>query len=68
MLIPGTTQLTQKDILYRLQASRAKCVVASEAAAPAVDAVVDACENLHSKLLVSENPREGWGDLKEMMK
>ncbi|XP_036134630.1 acyl-coenzyme A synthetase ACSM3, mitochondrial [Molossus molossus] len=68
VLIPGTTQLTQKDILYRLQASQAKCIIASEAVALAADAVVAKCENLRSKLIVSENPRDGWGHLKEMMK
>ncbi|XP_059547996.1 acyl-coenzyme A synthetase ACSM3, mitochondrial isoform X4 [Myotis daubentonii] len=68
VFIPGTTQLTQNDILYRLQSSKAKCIVAHDAVAPAVDAVASQCENLRSKLIVSQNPREGWGDLKEMMK
>ncbi|XP_014652692.1 PREDICTED: acyl-coenzyme A synthetase ACSM3, mitochondrial isoform X2 [Ceratotherium simum simum] len=68
VLIPGTTQLTQKDILYRLQSSKAKCIITNEVLAPAVDAVASKCENLHSKLIVSQNPREGWENLKEMMK
>uniref|UniRef100_G1PSZ6 medium-chain acyl-CoA ligase n=1 Tax=Myotis lucifugus TaxID=59463 RepID=G1PSZ6_MYOLU len=68
VFIPGTTQLTQNDILYRLQSSKAKCIVTHDAVAPAVDAVASQCENLRSKLIVSQNPREGWGDLKEMMK
>ncbi|XP_076797891.1 acyl-coenzyme A synthetase ACSM3, mitochondrial isoform X3 [Arvicanthis niloticus] len=68
VLIPGTTQLTQKDILYRLQSSKAKCIITDDALAPAVDTVAAKCENLHSKLLVSQHSREGWGNLKEMMK
>ncbi|KAG3259436.1 acyl-coenzyme A synthetase ACSM3, mitochondrial isoform X1 [Ictidomys tridecemlineatus] len=68
VLIPGTTQLTQKDLLYRLQTSKAKCIITDDSLAPAVDAVAPTCENLHFKLLVSQNSREGWGDLKEMMK
>uniref|UniRef100_G3QYL2 medium-chain acyl-CoA ligase n=1 Tax=Gorilla gorilla gorilla TaxID=9595 RepID=G3QYL2_GORGO len=68
VLIPGTTQLTQKDILYRLQSSKANCIITNDVLAPAVDAVASKCENLHSKLIVSENSREGWGNLKEMMK
>uniref|UniRef100_A0A8C4M5I5 medium-chain acyl-CoA ligase n=1 Tax=Equus asinus TaxID=9793 RepID=A0A8C4M5I5_EQUAS len=68
VVIPGTTQLTQKDILYRLQSSKAKCIITNEVLAPAVDAVASKCENLHSKLIVSQKPREGWGNLKEMMK
>ncbi|XP_051001090.1 acyl-coenzyme A synthetase ACSM3, mitochondrial isoform X2 [Acomys russatus] len=68
VLIPGTTQLTQKDILYRLQSSKAKCIITDDGLAPAVDAVAAKCKNLHSKLIVSQHPREGWGNLKEMMK
>ncbi|XP_064448827.1 acyl-coenzyme A synthetase ACSM3, mitochondrial isoform X2 [Mirounga angustirostris] len=68
VLIPGTTQLTQKDILYRLQSSKAKCIITNEALAPAVDAVASKCENLHSKLIVSQKLKDGWGNLKEMMK
>ncbi|XP_004855955.1 acyl-coenzyme A synthetase ACSM3, mitochondrial isoform X2 [Heterocephalus glaber] len=68
VLIPGTTQLTQKDILYRLQSSKAKCIITNDVLAPAVDAVASKCENLHSKLIVSQNSREGWVNLKEMMK
>ncbi|GAB1292613.1 Acyl-coenzyme A synthetase ACSM3, mitochondrial [Apodemus speciosus] len=68
VLIPGTTQLTSKDILYRLQSSKAKCIITDDALAPAVDTVAAKCENLHSKLIVSQHSREGWGNLKEMMK
>lgn len=68
VLIPGTTQLTQKDILYRLQSSNAKCIVTDDVLAPVVDAVAPKCKNLHSKLIVSQHSREGWGNLKEMMK
>uniref|UniRef100_A0A8C9A8D6 medium-chain acyl-CoA ligase n=1 Tax=Prolemur simus TaxID=1328070 RepID=A0A8C9A8D6_PROSS len=68
VLIPGTTQLTKKDILYRLQTSKAKCIITNDVLAPAVDAIAPKCENLHSKLIVSQNSREGWGNLKEMMK
>ncbi|XP_057171276.1 acyl-coenzyme A synthetase ACSM3, mitochondrial isoform X2 [Ursus arctos] len=68
VLIPGTTQLTQKDILYRLQSSKAKCIITNEVLAPAVDAVAPKCDTLRSKLIVSQNPKDGWGNLKEMMK
>ncbi|XP_055265592.1 acyl-coenzyme A synthetase ACSM3, mitochondrial [Moschus berezovskii] len=68
VLIPGTTQMTQKDILYRLQSSKAKCIITNDVLAPAVDAIASKCENLHSKLIVSQSPREGWENLKEMMK
>ncbi|XP_057551538.1 acyl-coenzyme A synthetase ACSM3, mitochondrial isoform X2 [Hippopotamus amphibius kiboko] len=68
VFIPGTTQMTQKDILYRLQSSKAKCIITNEILAPAVDAIASKCENLHSKLIVSQSPRKGWENLKELMK
>ncbi|XP_006876040.1 PREDICTED: acyl-coenzyme A synthetase ACSM3, mitochondrial [Chrysochloris asiatica] len=68
VLITGPTQLTQKDILYRLQSSRAKCIITDDVLAPAVDAIIPKCETLRSKLIVSQNSREGWGNLKEMMR
>ncbi|XP_003478237.1 acyl-coenzyme A synthetase ACSM3, mitochondrial isoform X1 [Cavia porcellus] len=68
ILIPGTTQLTQKDILYRLQSSKAKCIITDDLLAPVVDTIASKCENLHSKLVVSQNSREGWENLNEMMK
>ncbi|KAM4829341.1 acyl-coenzyme A synthetase ACSM3, mitochondrial [Thomomys bottae] len=68
ILIPGTTQLTEKDILYRLQSSKAKCIITSDVLAPLVDTVAPKCEHLHCKLMVSQHSRQGWGNLKEMMK
>ncbi|XP_012866607.1 PREDICTED: acyl-coenzyme A synthetase ACSM3, mitochondrial [Dipodomys ordii] len=68
ILIPGTPQLTQKDILYRLQSSKAKCIITNDALAPLVDAVAPKCEHLHCKLMVSKHSRDGWGNIKEMMK
>lgn len=58
--MPGTTQLTAKDILYRLQASEAKGIVVSEEVAPAVESIMSECPNLKTKLLVSSHSREGW--------
>lgn len=68
VLIPGTTQLTQNDILYRLRSSKAKCIITDEAVAPMVDAIASKCENLRSKLVMSQNPREGWGHLTGLMR
>ncbi|XP_015271602.1 PREDICTED: acyl-coenzyme A synthetase ACSM3, mitochondrial-like [Gekko japonicus] len=60
VLIPGTTQLTAKDILHRLQASRAKCIITDGVLAPAVDSVASKCPSLASKLIVSRDHRDGW--------
>ncbi|NXP23467.1 ACSM3 synthetase, partial [Scytalopus superciliaris] len=67
VLIPGTSQLTAKDILYRLQASKAKCIVTSDTLAPAVESVMSDCQFLTSKLIVGKGSRAGWLDLKELL-
>ncbi|XP_063171115.1 acyl-coenzyme A synthetase ACSM3, mitochondrial-like isoform X2 [Candoia aspera] len=60
VLIPGTTQLTAKDLHHRLEASKAKCVITDPALAPVVDTVASKCPFLELKLIVSKEPREGW--------
>ncbi|XP_019397747.1 PREDICTED: acyl-coenzyme A synthetase ACSM4, mitochondrial-like isoform X5 [Crocodylus porosus] len=68
ILIPGTTQLTARDILYRLQASKAKCIITSDKVAPAVDSVASECQFLKTKLIVSEGSRNGWVNFNELYK
>ncbi|XP_066546305.1 acyl-coenzyme A synthetase ACSM3, mitochondrial [Amia ocellicauda] len=68
VLIPGTSQLTAKDILHRLRASKAKCVITDESLAPLVDTVATECAFLRAKLLVSDRRREGWVNLRELSK
>ncbi|XP_069503273.1 acyl-coenzyme A synthetase ACSM3, mitochondrial-like [Ambystoma mexicanum] len=68
VLIPGTTQLTAKDILHRLQTSEASCVVADDSTAQAIDSVVSQCHFVKTKLIVSEEQREGWISFKDMIK
>ncbi|CAO2583028.1 Acyl-coenzyme A synthetase ACSM4, mitochondrial, partial [Lemmus lemmus] len=68
VFMPGTIQLTRKDILYRLQASKAKCIVASEEVAPAVDSIVSECPNLKTKLLVSPYCWDGWLSFQELLR
>uniref|UniRef100_A0A8C8AQ17 medium-chain acyl-CoA ligase n=1 Tax=Otus sunia TaxID=257818 RepID=A0A8C8AQ17_9STRI len=68
VLIPGTQQLTAKDILHRLQKSKAKCIITDESVAPAVDSVGAECQSLKFKLLVSESHREGWLNFKDLLK
>ncbi|XP_066496941.1 acyl-coenzyme A synthetase ACSM4, mitochondrial-like [Tiliqua scincoides] len=68
VFIPGTTQLTAKDIQYRLQASKAKCIITTDVLAPAVDSVVASCSHLQSKLLVTKGKRDGWLNFNELLK
>ncbi|XP_051857484.1 acyl-coenzyme A synthetase ACSM2A, mitochondrial-like [Antechinus flavipes] len=68
VFIPGTTMLVAKDILYRLQTSKAKGIITNEALAPIVDAVAPDCPALKVKLLVSENKRDGWLDFRTLLR
>ncbi|XP_020821011.1 acyl-coenzyme A synthetase ACSM1, mitochondrial-like isoform X2 [Phascolarctos cinereus] len=68
VLLPGTIQLTARDILYRLQSSKAKCIVTNETSALAVDSVASDCPQLKTKLLVSEKSLDGWLDFKTLLK
>ncbi|KAM9584406.1 acyl-coenzyme A synthetase ACSM5, mitochondrial isoform 2-T4 [Trichechus inunguis] len=65
VMIPGVTQLTEKDLRYRLQASRAKTIITSDSLAPRVDAISADCPSLQTKLLVSDSSRPGWIDFRE---
>ncbi|XP_073071590.1 acyl-coenzyme A synthetase ACSM1, mitochondrial-like isoform X2 [Manis javanica] len=66
--MPGTTQLTARDILYRLQMSKAKGIVTTDTLAPEVDSVASECPALKTKLLVSDHSREGWLDFRSLVK
>ncbi|XP_046289051.1 acyl-coenzyme A synthetase ACSM1, mitochondrial isoform X1 [Marmota monax] len=68
VFIPGTTQLTAKDIMYRLQASKAKAIVTIDTLAPMVDSVASECPTLRTKLLVSDHNREGWLDFRSLIR
>lgn len=66
--MPGTIQLKAKDILYRLQASKAKGIVTTDTLAPEVDSLASECPTLKTKLLVSDHSHQGWLDLRSLIK
>ncbi|XP_017668820.1 PREDICTED: acyl-coenzyme A synthetase ACSM4, mitochondrial-like isoform X3 [Lepidothrix coronata] len=68
IIIPGTTQLTAQDICYRLLASKAKCIITTDALAPAVDSVASKCQFLKTKLIVSESSRAEWLNFNDLLK
>ncbi|XP_027539430.1 acyl-coenzyme A synthetase ACSM4, mitochondrial-like isoform X3 [Neopelma chrysocephalum] len=68
IFIPGTTQLTAQDICYRLLASKAKCIITTDALAPAVDSVASKCQFLKTKLIVSESSRAEWLNFSDLLK
>nr|XP_031543143.1 acyl-coenzyme A synthetase ACSM2B, mitochondrial [Vicugna pacos] len=68
VLIPGSIQLKPKDILYRLQVSNTRGIVAGDEVAQAVDTVAPDCPALKTKILVSAKSREGWLDFKTLLR
>ncbi|WP_072871089.1 AMP-binding protein [Desulfofundulus thermosubterraneus] len=64
VISPGTTQLTAKDIKYRLETAEAVCVITDNDNAPKVDEVVGECPTVKSRIIVGE-PRRGWLDYRE---
>ncbi|XP_049760987.1 acyl-coenzyme A synthetase ACSM2A, mitochondrial [Elephas maximus indicus] len=66
IFMPGTIQMKAKDILYRLQTSKARAIVAGDEVAEAVDTVAPDCPALKTKLLVSQKSRDGWLDFKTL--
>ncbi|CAO2583010.1 Acyl-coenzyme A synthetase ACSM5, mitochondrial [Lemmus lemmus] len=67
-MIPGISQLTAKDLKYRLQAARAKSIITSDVLAPQVDAISADCPSLQTKLLVSDTSRPGWINFRERLR
>uniref|UniRef100_A0A4W3HIE5 medium-chain acyl-CoA ligase n=1 Tax=Callorhinchus milii TaxID=7868 RepID=A0A4W3HIE5_CALMI len=68
VLIHCSTQLTAKDILYRLQVSKAKCIITDDSLAQAVDSVTSACPSVKVKLIVSDKRRNGWLNLQDLFR
>lgn len=56
-----------KDISYRLQASKAKCIITSDTLAPALESALPGSQFLKSKLIVGRESRDGWLNLKELL-
>jgi acyl-coenzyme A synthetase/AMP-(fatty) acid ligase len=59
ILAPGTTQLTSKDLEYRINTSKAVCFITDNANAPKLEAIADKCPSLKCKLIVG-GKRDGW--------
>ena len=61
VISPGTTQLSARDIAYRVNAARATCVVTDSANADKVDQAFAQCPGLKVRVLV-DGERDGWLD------
>jgi len=61
VISPGTTQLSARDIAYRVNAARATCVVTDADNADKVDQAFAECPGLKVRVLV-DGERDGWLD------
>jgi len=66
IIAPGTTQLTAKDILYRVNAAKAVAFITDNANAPKLEEVQEQCPTLKAKILVG-GERAGWISYQEKM-
>ena len=64
VISPGTVQLSEKDLEYRINAAAATCVVTDSANAAKVDAVLDRCPTLAARI-ITDGRREGWIDYRQ---
>jgi acyl-coenzyme A synthetase/AMP-(fatty) acid ligase len=58
---PGTTQLSAKDLSYRINMAGATCFISDAGGADKLDSVADECGTLVARLQV-DGGREGWLD------
>ncbi len=74
VISPGTTQLSAKDISYRINAAKATCVVADRALCERVDSIAADCPTLRVRVAVanSNEPEQaaasvaaGWVDYQQ---
>jgi acyl-coenzyme A synthetase/AMP-(fatty) acid ligase len=59
IISPGTTQLSAKDLSYRINASGATCVITDNANAEKLDEVIDECSSIKAKLVIDAE-RQNW--------
>lgn len=64
--VPGTTQLTDKDIKFRLEASHIKCVITDSDNAIKFDMARKDFPDLKTLIVVGAN-REGWHNYEELV-
>ena len=64
VISPGTVQLSEKDLEYRINAAAATCVVTDSANAAKVDAVMANCPTLAVRI-VTDSRRDGWIDYEQ---
>ena len=63
---PGTSQLSSKDLAYRINAASATTIITNAANATKVEEIQKSCPGLHTKVLV-DGKRKGWLNYYELL-
>lgn len=63
---PGTTQLSAKDLSYRVNAASATCVITDSNNAAKLDEVLPECSSIKAKIII-DGEREGWTSYHEAL-
>ena len=63
---PGTTQLSSKDLAYRINTSKATCIITDNANADKLEEIEHQCPSLKAKLIV-DGARDGWIDYQQSL-
>ena len=59
VISPGTTQLSAKDIEYRINAASSTCIITNSANAEKIDQIESNCPTLRTKVLI-DGEKKGW--------
>jgi acyl-coenzyme A synthetase/AMP-(fatty) acid ligase len=59
VISPGTTQLSAKDLSYRINAANASCVVTDNINAVKLDEVIDECSSIVARIVIDAE-RKDW--------
>ncbi|MGZ6564899.1 MAG: AMP-binding protein, partial [Solirubrobacteraceae bacterium] len=65
--MPGTNQLTPRDISYRVRSAGAVAAITDAAGADKIDAIDDPLDTLQHRIAWNAGGRAGWHDLDELM-
>jgi acyl-coenzyme A synthetase/AMP-(fatty) acid ligase len=65
--MPGTNQLTPKDIAYRIRSARAVAAITDSPGAEKIDAITEELPSLRHRIGWGVGDRSGWVDLDQIM-
>jgi acetyl-CoA synthetase/medium-chain acyl-CoA synthetase len=65
--MPGTSLLTPGDLAYRIKVAEATAVITDAEGAENIDRIAEDLPGLKHKVIVSENPREGWHSYEQLV-